>query len=170
MPTTADAAVTGLRSADVVDGDLVLILNNTIAAIEDARQRIERQLEPLELSPRVVNRLEVILEELVSNVVRHGFDPRSDQSIRLVVGVRPEAVDLTIEDDGRPFDPTAAAQPSPLESLETAKLGGLGIPLVRKLSASLRYEPIAPGAGLRQLSDRLFEPRNRVIVSVATAA
>jgi anti-sigma regulatory factor (Ser/Thr protein kinase) len=169
MPTAAGATTSGLRSSEVVDGDLVLILNNTIAAVEDARVQIERRLEPLELTPKVVNRLEVVLEELVSNVVRHGFEPGADGSIRLVVAARLETIDLTLEDDGVPFDPTEAAQPSPLESLETAKLGGLGIPLVRKLSASLRYEPGGPGDG-RQLADRLFEPRNRILVSIARVA
>jgi anti-sigma regulatory factor (Ser/Thr protein kinase) len=169
MSTTADATTSGLRSSEVVDGDLVLILNNTMAAVEDARLQIERRLEALELSPKVVNRLEVILEELVSNVVRHGFQPGADKSIRLVVATRPETIDLVIEDDGVPFDPTEADQPAPLQSLETAKLGGLGIPLVRKLSASLRYEAVAPGDG-HQLCDRLFEPRNRMLVSVARVA
>jgi serine/threonine-protein kinase RsbW len=170
MNQAADRAAfeVGLRSSEVVGDELRLVLNNTIAAIEDGRQQILRRLEPLGLSARVVNRLEVVFEEVVSNIVRHGFEPHSDQTILVVVATRPGAVDLTVEDDGAPFDPLAAPEPEPLRSLETARLGGLGVPLLRKLSASLRYEAPDPGAAPRDLGGRPFRPRNRLMLSIAT--
>lgn len=145
------------------------MLNNTIAAVEDGRQPLLRHLEPQAPSPRVINRLEVIFEELVSNIVRHGFKAGSDQSIVVVAAVRPGEIELTFEDDGVPFDPLAVAPPEPFTSLETAKLGGLGIATVRKLSASVRYEALAAEAQPRILGGRPFRPRNRLTVSIATS-
>ena len=145
----------GLRSSTVVAGELHLALNNTIAAVEAGRQELLRFVAPLALSDRVINRLEVVFEELVSNIVRHGFAPGSDQSIAVRVVARPGAIQLTFEDDGAPFDPLAAPPAERLTSLETARLGGLGLPLVRKMAAELAYEPIASG--------------NRLTVSITTA-
>jgi anti-sigma regulatory factor (Ser/Thr protein kinase) len=147
-------AAAGLRSSAVVEGELHLALNNTIAAVEDGRQELLRFLAPLALSDRVINRLEVVFEELVSNIVRHGFAPGSDQSIAVRVAARPGVIQLTFEDDGAPFDPLAAPPAARLTSLETARLGGLGLPLVRKMAAELAYEPIASG--------------NRLTVSITT--
>jgi serine/threonine-protein kinase RsbW len=158
----------GMRSFEIVDGDLRLVLNNTIAAIEDGRRPMLRFLEPQALSAAVINRLEVIFEEVVSNIVRHGFEARSDQSILVVVTAGPGAIELRFEDDGAPFNPLDVPEPEPFRSLETVKFGGLGIPLVRRLSARVRYERLA-GSERHDSTHRPFAPRNRLSVSIATA-
>ena len=115
----------------------------------------------LDTDERVVNRLEVIFEEVVSNTVRHGFEPGSEQSIQVKAEACGERLELVFEDDGTPFDPLRAKAPEPFQSLETARLGGLGIPLVTRLSTALRYErPAATAAG--------FAPTNRLSVTIST--
>ena len=109
----------------------------------------------------VLNRLETIFEELVSNTIRHGFAKLSSQSIRVLIERKPDAVQLTFEDDGVAFSPLAAKPPLRARTIETAQIGGLGIPLIVKLSSRLEYQQLQPaGSGG-------FQPRNRTIVSVA---
>jgi serine/threonine-protein kinase RsbW len=69
---------------------------------------------------------------------------------------RPDEAELTFEDDGERFDPRALAAPSPSRDVDEAKVGGLGIHLVRSLVASVRYEALRKG-------------RNRTVVIVSTA-
>jgi serine/threonine-protein kinase RsbW len=157
-----EALPIGLQSSEVVEGGLHLVLANGIGAIEPARLAMLRFLEPLALDPLAVNRVEVVFEEAISNILRHGFTPGSDQSIAVLVASRARAVVLTIEDDGIPFDPVSAPEPAPLTSLETAPLGGLGISLMRKLAADMRYETPTPDPA------EAFQPRNRLTVSIAT--
>jgi serine/threonine-protein kinase RsbW len=149
----------GLRSAEVVDGDLFVILNNTMDAIEACRLEVLRYVEPLDLSEMVINRLEVVLEELIANIVRHGFDAGSDQSILIALSTQTGDIELVIEDDGRPFNMLEAPVRAPYESIDTAEVGGLGIPLVRKMTRSIAYES---GGGAPD------EPVNRLIVILAT--
>jgi anti-sigma regulatory factor (Ser/Thr protein kinase) len=151
----------GLRSAEIVDGELTLVLNNSLAAVEEGRDAISRFLGPLD--SMVQNRLEVLFEELVSNTVRHGFAASSGQSIHVVVRRGPDAIRLTFEDDGLPFDPTKVDVTARMAGTDPARLGGLGIPLIVRLSSSLRYEQLSPG---RECEG--FRPRNRTIVSVKT--
>ena len=80
----------GLRSAETVDGTLRLVLNNSLAAVEDGRSAIVRFLGPID--SRALNRLEVLFEEMVTNTVRHGFDKGSDQSIHVAVTRGPGAI------------------------------------------------------------------------------
>ena len=150
----------GLRSAEIADGKLRLVLGNTLAAVEDGRREIMRFLEPLDA--RAQNRLEVLFEELVSNTIRHGFAKNSGQSIHVQVERRTDAIALVFEDDGLAFDPTRADAAVHLASAEEARIGGLGIPLIVKLSSALRYERLSPE------KSEGFHPRNRVTVSVAT--
>jgi anti-sigma regulatory factor (Ser/Thr protein kinase) len=151
----------GLRSARIVDGKLKLVLNNTLAAVEDGRRETVRFLGSLD--GMVQNRLEVLFEELVTNTIRHGFASNSDQSIHVQVERGPNALKLTFEDDGLPFNPIEADVPMSPASADPARIGGMGIPLIVKLSSSLCYESPSPrrdGEG--------FSPRNRTTVSVTT--
>lgn len=155
----------GLARSEVVGGELRLVLSGGgLQALEDARLAILRFLEPRALDPLVINRLEVVLEEVVSNILRHGFAPGSGQSISVRVAARPDVLVLTVEDDGVPFNPLQAPPPAALTSLETATPGGLGIALMRKLAAGVRYE--TPSCE----SNATFRPANRLIVSIATGA
>lgn len=148
----------GLRSAEIANGRLTLVLNNSLAAVEDGRRAMKRFLGPLD--PMAQNRLEVVFEEIVSNTVRHGFRENSGQTIRVRVDLKPSAIELTFEDDGKPFNPMDANMPGPA-GIETARVGGLGIPLIVKLSSGLRYERLSSG------EREGFSPNNRTIVSIA---
>lgn len=105
-------------------------------AIEDARLAVLAYLAPHGVSERVANRVEVILEELVSNVVRHSGGATQ---VTVSADMAGSELQLTISDDGPEFDPTARADPEGFTSLEAATPGGLGITMVRKLSTSFGY-------------------------------
>lgn len=157
-------AVTGVRSSEFLGGDLRLVLDNDLAAIVGGQQALALFCERQGLGQGVCNRLEVIFEELVSNIVRHGFTQGTDQSVRVFVRATPSAIEMTFEDDGAPFDPLAQAQPDAFSTLEHARLGGLGIPLVLKLAKSVRYESAAEAA-----TSVGFRPVNRLVVTAAKA-
>ena len=164
------ASTPGLRSAERAPGQLVLVLNNTLAAIEAGRVEMLDFLGPDALDARVVNRIEVVFEEVIANIVRHGFAPGANQAIRVAVCATPDAVQLVFEDEGPAFDVTRAPDPPRPTSLETAPLGGLGVPLIHRLARSLRYEAPEPGEASCQLGGRPFAPRNRLFVTIARAA
>lgn len=142
--------------ADRTDSDeptLVLNLENQPAVIEDSRVAIVAFLEPFGIVDRTMNRVEVVLEELLSNLIRHGHDVNS---IMVETGYRGGSIDLVVEDDGDAFDPLAKPDPDPFTSLAEAPLGGLGIALVRRLTCAARYDRVGSGAAAR----------NRVSVSI----
>jgi anti-sigma regulatory factor (Ser/Thr protein kinase) len=150
-----------VRSAEIVEGKLRLILNNCIAAVQDGQGELERYLAGHALAPKALHRVEVVFEELVGNIVRHGFAKGSGQSIHVWVAQKPGAIELIFEDDGMPFNPLEAPLPAAFSSLEDARIGGLGISLVVKLADDLRYERLPPAAGAG------FAPCNRMVVRVA---
>ena len=132
---------------------LVLNLANQPAVIEECRLAVVAFLEPLGVVARTMNRVEVVLEELISNVIRHGHDVNS---IMVVAGYRAGSIDLAVEDDGAEFNPLAKPDPAPFTSLADAPLGGLGIALVRRLTCAARYDRVGTGAAAH----------NRVSVSI----
>jgi len=85
-------------------------------------------------------RLVLVLEELFTNTVIHGYAAGDDGPIWVALASRADAIEVTYEDAGRAFDPladTQAPQADPRAFGEPP--GGLGFALVRGLSASARY-------------------------------
>ena len=91
------------------------------------------------LPERVAGRLDLCAAEIVTNVVTYGLADDRDQHVALSLRRADGEVVLEIEDDGIPFDPLQVEEPEPPTSLEGARIGGLGIHLVRKLSDGLRH-------------------------------
>jgi len=93
-----------------------------------------------------IDDLELCLNELLANVLNYAYsDDRAyaDERIREIrVIAEGGASDLrvSVEDDGRPFDPRARASPETPGSLDCAGIGGWGLPIVRALAKDLTYE------------------------------
>ncbi|HEY6572295.1 MAG TPA: ATP-binding protein [Candidatus Eisenbacteria bacterium] len=82
--------------------------------------------------------LDLVLEELFTNLVRHNRDGRHD--IEVGLERRDGAIQLTLRDfDVTPFDPTTVPSPDLTLPLEEQTRGGRGIHLVRQLAREFRY-------------------------------
>jgi len=79
------------------------------------------------------------LDEVVSNVVRHGHSDRPG-TIDVAFGGDGTIVLVGVADSGPPFDPLSMPPPDTSAPLDARKAGGLGIALVRALADDVRYE------------------------------
>ena len=95
------------------------------------------------LDPRLLPRLDLVLEELFTNMVKYG---RGDASIRLTLRKTAAGVEAVLADFGcEPFDVTQAPEADTTAPLEARTPGGLGLHLVRKLVDSIEYEYLMEG-------------------------
>lgn len=85
-------------------------------------------------------RLNLVLEELFVNTVQHGHGGGSDEPVWVTLDATPEAVHVTYEDTGQPFNPYAHLPAKPPDTaLEMRKTGGLGVLLTKELAATRDY-------------------------------
>jgi serine/threonine-protein kinase RsbW len=124
----------------------------TVADIAAAAQWLDTIAAGQKLPEQLVFSLQLCLEELMSNIVRHGGvtgrqssndllpDVMPPLNVEITVTVENQSVSMTVDDDGRPFDVVnALARPidKPLDQVEP---GGLGIQLIRSFASRLEYE------------------------------
>jgi anti-sigma regulatory factor (Ser/Thr protein kinase) len=90
------------------------------------------------LSPRTHTALNLVIEELVTNVFMHGAGPEG-ATVQVHAAAEGETVRGEIRDDGRPFDPLSRESPEIDLALEDREIGGLGIHMVRSMASELSY-------------------------------
>jgi anti-sigma regulatory factor (Ser/Thr protein kinase) len=100
------------------------------------------------------DRIALVLEEALMNLVMHGVRIGGVRSASFQIRLQPAAIELKVLDDGRPFDPRDQALPAPPTSLEWATPGGQGLRLMRRFARELRYATGAQGNCLTLLLDR----------------
>lgn len=86
-----------------------------------------------------IRQIQVIIEELFSNIVRHAYEDNKEHPIELRLGYRDREIDIEIIDDGIPFNPLehengASADPANFEE------GGMGLPLIKAFSSAATYQ------------------------------
>ena len=91
---------------------------------------------PADAIPRII----ICLDELFTNIVSYGFDDDLNHIIEFTLNGDSNLVVIDIEDNGLPFNPLEKVDPDFPENVESAKIGGLGIMIIRKLMDSVSYE------------------------------
>jgi serine/threonine-protein kinase RsbW len=91
------------------------------------------------LPDEILFHLNLALEEVVSNIIRHGYGRREDGEVSIVIELAPEAIAVTVEDDGVAFNPLEHPDPDLTAPLEERKVGGLGVYLFRQLMDEVDY-------------------------------
>lgn len=91
------------------------------------------------MSEEVFADIRLVLEEAVSNTIRHGYVDQNRHEIRVRASVEGDELTLEIEDDGKEFNPLAAKPPNLDLPIEEKKPGGLGIFLIRELTERQEY-------------------------------
>ena len=124
-----------LRVLFVVEPREVRRLNDSVA-----RFLWERRVDPDRLHD-----VQLVIEELVSNVLRHGLANGGTRRVAVEIDIEADAVRLGVEDNCHGLDPTAAVIPDPTGTLEGRRPGGNGLRIARRLVTGLTYRRLAGG-------------------------
>ena len=134
-------------------------LHLKLEARPEALERITSAIEELgereEWPPKLMFRVNLVLEELGLNVMTHGQQAGA-RELEVILTSEPDTVTMEIVDDGPPFDPLRDALPPDTDApLDERPVGGLGVHLVREMMDEVRY--------------RYEDGKNRLTLVTATA-
>jgi anti-sigma regulatory factor (Ser/Thr protein kinase) len=117
-----------------------LVLHSEVAELDRLAGWIEGWTQRSALSADVSFAMALCLEEAVANVIMYGG--AGDDRLEITVEVERSAGTsiVRIEDNGRQFDPTKVPSPPVAASLEEAKIGNVGVHLMRSFASGMHYE------------------------------
>ena len=101
---------------------------------------VHEAMKPLSCSAKTMNQLDIVIDELFSNIARYAYAPGTGPvTVRVEVLREPDTLVLSFLDGGRPFDPLTAEEPDVTASAEERRIGGLGLFLVKKIMDEISY-------------------------------
>jgi anti-sigma regulatory factor (Ser/Thr protein kinase) len=114
-------------------------LNGNLGELERLAAGVREFCAGNSLDDEAEFQLNLVLEELFVNAVRHGGCEGVADAAHVRLRCGPDGVEVEFRDRGRPFDPTTAPDADIHASLEERR-DGLGIHLVRGIMRDLHYE------------------------------
>jgi anti-sigma regulatory factor (Ser/Thr protein kinase) len=119
-----------------------IVLPNRRSSIVLLGQWVQNVALANELSGRCAFRLELVLVETVTNIIEHGSVDDECSIVEVQVARDMGRIVAQVDDDGPPFDPTAAPRHRLPASLEETPIGGLGLHLIRAYTNDWEYRRI----------------------------
>jgi serine/threonine-protein kinase RsbW len=121
------------------EGSITVRLPADLREIERLN-RVIRQFGDLhEIPSRTLYAVNLALDEVVTNVVRHGYADAAGEEVVASIIARSGEVTTEVSDTGRTFNPLEVPSPDLEAPLSERTLGGLGIHLIRNLMDGLEY-------------------------------
>lgn len=125
----------GVKSVEIV-------IANALGDLVKAQKLIANLVTSERLPAEVEFQLNVVIDEILSNIIKYGYEDGGKHDIQLRLAINGDVLTLEIEDDGRPFDPLKVAAPDLDLPLAERPVGGLGLYFVRNLTDEAKYERI----------------------------
>jgi serine/threonine-protein kinase RsbW len=119
---------------------LVLTFPGTLAGFERAFDDLRRTLDGHPLGRGTRYNCELVFDEVVTNIIRHGYRDNREHEIAVSLEFPGEGVVMRFEDDGVPFDPAEYRPVAPSVSILDVPVGGRGLLLLRSAASRLEYE------------------------------
>lgn len=133
----------GTGSAEPARRGLQLTLHGADAGLRQLRSAVAAYCQREQIPQRLQRHLKVVVDELVSNLLLHAHAQGGRELlIEVELDRRGEGLQLRLRDNGQPFNPLDAPAPDLDSEIEDRPIGGLGLHLVRQLSAILSYSRI----------------------------
>ena len=120
-----------------------IVLVNDRSEIQRLAKIVEHFGEANRLSADDVLRLRLVLDEIVVNIIAHGYEEAGDTDrheihVRLTLG-ETNVMTIQVEDDARAYDPRHAPAPKFDLPIEQRRRGGLGVHIVKAIMDTVDY-------------------------------
>jgi serine/threonine-protein kinase RsbW len=123
-----------------MSSDLSIQLKNRFSELARLKDALHQYCEFRELPSNIVFALTLSLDEVVTNVISYGYDDRDEHLINVTLSSGKGVIEVSVEDDGKPFNPLEYKTPDLQCPIDERPVGGLGIYLVRTYMNELVYE------------------------------
>ena len=118
---------------------LSISFQNNMQELTHVIQVVNVFLEPRGLASKLIYAVNLILEEILINIIKYGYDDNETHEIEVRIEMEEDEVALTVLDDGREFNPLTVPPPNRSKSAMDRIEEGLGLQFVRHMRNAMEY-------------------------------
>ena len=115
-------------------------IKNHVEELEKVNQFVEEICEELGLDMELQMNLNLVLEEMVSNVIFYAYPKGTPEEIELAAESDGKELTFVLSDSGIEFDPTAKEDADPDVNPMERDIGGMGIYIVKNIMNKVTYQ------------------------------
>jgi len=115
-------------------------IKNQVGELEKVNAFIEEIGEELQLDMELLMNLNLVMEEMVSNVIFYAYPEGKTADIELTAECIGHTLTFVLSDKGREFDPTMKEDIDTTTDPADRELGGLGIYIVKNIMNEVTYQ------------------------------
>jgi serine/threonine-protein kinase RsbW len=125
-------------------------IRNQPTALQSLKQELDSTLATKLKGFDVRATVLLVIDELVSNLLKYGFSVEPDQRACLKIEFDDDWLEIELKDNGHRFNPLVQSEPASLgQGLSDRPVGGLGLYLALKVMDETYYEWFQPWNCLR---------------------
>ena len=117
-----------------------ICIKNKISELEKVARFVEEIGEELGLSMELQMNLNLVMEEMVTNVIFYAYPQDEEADIELLAKSDGKELTFVLSDQGKEFDPTAKADADPDVNPAERDIGGMGIYIVKNIMNKVTYQ------------------------------
>ena len=115
-------------------------IKNQVGELEKVNAFIEEIGEELQLDMELLMNLNLVMEEMVSNVIFYAYPEGKTADIELTAECTGHTLTFVLSDKGREFDPTMKEDIDTATDPADREPGGLGIYIVKNIMNEVTYQ------------------------------
>jgi len=131
-----------------------LKLKNQIGELARVNRFIEEIADELGLDMELQMNLNLVMEEMVSNIIFYAYPEGISADIELTAESDGHELSFVLSDKGKAFDPTLKDDADPNVNPAEREIGGMGIFIVKNIMNEVTYQRL-DGRNLLTLKKRL---------------
>jgi serine/threonine-protein kinase RsbW len=127
-----------------LDNKNQIIVQSSTKNLSYIRNYLENELISLEVNQQITNQIILAVDEACTNIIKHTHKFNDNKYIKLNFEKSGNQFKIIIQYEGNSFDPNSIDNPDMNEYFAKYKVGGLGIPLIKKFMSKIEYNQINP--------------------------
>ena len=115
-----------------------IIISNDSHLLKETSKKLISNLKERQIDEEIIFDIHVGFEEALRNAMIHGNKSNPGKKVKVYTEISDEKVTISVEDEGKGFDPNKLPDPTVGENL--LKESGRGVYLIKHLMDESRYE------------------------------
>lgn len=140
--TNVSALTLPSGTAILAPASVHMTLTSSIAEVDVLAEHIDRFAAQHHLPAEVCGDVQLALEEIVINVIKHGYQGEPGHPIAVEMAVRNEELVICVADSAAAFNPLTVPEPDLNLPMWHKEPGGLGVHLIKRMMTRIDYERI----------------------------